>query len=61
MFLGSHRQSRNTMMNTFIIVNIAPYLRDILENKSMLTVHLKKAFPLMLLEHSFDKELLTAS
>ena len=49
----SHRQSRNRMMNTFIIVNIAPY--SSLENKSMLPVHLKKAFPLTLLGHSFDR------
>ena len=46
----SHRQSRNRMMNTFIIVNI-----DSLENKSMLLVHFKKAFPLTLLGHSFDR------
>ena len=51
----SHRQSRNRMMNTFLIVNIAPYLRDSLENKSMLPVHLKKAFSLTLLGHSFDR------
>ena len=42
-------------MNTFIIVNIGPKLRDSLEKKSMLPVHLKKAFPLTLLAHSFDR------
>ena len=41
----SHRQSRNMMMNTFIIVNITPIcrqVRDSLEDKSMLLVHFKK-------------------
>ena len=33
------------MMNTFIIVNIAPICRsESLENKSMLLVHFKKAY-----------------
>ena len=32
----SHRQSRNRMMNTFIIVKIAPSLENSLENKFML-------------------------
>ena len=52
----SHRQSRNRVMNTFIIVNITPIcrqVRDSLEDKSMLLVHFKKAFPLTLLGHSF--------
>ena len=31
------------------------YVRDSLENKSMLLVHLKKAFPLTLLWHSFGR------
>ena len=40
----SHRQSRNRVMNTFIIVNITPIcrqVRDSLEDKSMLLVHFK--------------------
>ena len=48
----SHRQSRNRMMNTFIIVNITPiamYVRDSLENKSVLLVLFEKAFRLILL------------
>ena len=49
-----HRQSMNRMMNTFIIVNITPICRrDSLEDKFMLLVHFKKAFPLTLLGHSF--------
>ena len=32
----SHRQSRNRMMNTFIIVHNIPHVRDGLEDKSML-------------------------
>ena len=51
----SHRQSRNRMMNTFIIVKIAPSLENSLENKSMLLVHFKKDLPLTLLGHSFDR------
>ena len=49
-FPCSHWQSRNRIMNTFIIVNITlpPYVIDSLKDKSML-VHLKKAFPLTLL------------
>ena len=41
----SHRQSRNRMMNTFIIVNITPIciVRDSLKDKSIL-VHFKKVF-----------------
>ena len=39
----SHRQSRNRMISTFIIVNITPHLRDILEDKLML-VHSKNAY-----------------
>ena len=39
----SQRQSRNKMMNTFLIVNITPHVRNSLDNKSML-VHFKKAF-----------------
>ena len=50
----SHRQSRNRMMNSFIIVNITPYAIDSLEDKSML-VHFKKAFPLTPLGHSFER------
>ena len=47
----SHKQSRNRMMNTFIIiVNITS-----LEDKSMLLVHFKKAFPLTLLGYSFER------
>ena len=41
--LYSYRQVRNSMMNTFIIVNITPHVRDSLEDKSML-VHSKKIF-----------------
>ena len=54
----SHTQSRNRMMNTFIIVNITPYMevRDSLEDKS---VHFKKAFPLTLLGRTYLKEELT--
>ena len=51
----SHRQSRNRMMNTFIIVKIAPSLENSLENKSMLLVHFKKGLPLTLLGNSFDR------
>ena len=40
----SHRQSRNMMMNSFIIVNITPYAIDSLEDKSMLALF-KQAFP----------------
>ena len=54
MFLSSHRQNRNRMMNTFIIVNITPYIVDSLEDKPML-VHFKKAFPLTSLGHSFER------
>ena len=54
MFLSSHRQSRNRVMNTFIIVNITPYIVDSLEDKPML-VHFKKAFPLTSLGHSFQR------
>ena len=50
----SHRQSRNRMMNTFIIVKIATSLENSLENKSMLLVHFKKDLPLTLLGNSFD-------
>ena len=50
----SHRQRRNRMMNSFIIVNITPYAIDSLEDKSML-VHFKKAFPLTSLGHSFER------
>ena len=35
--------SRNRMMNTFVIVNITPHIRDSVEDKSMLA-HSKKAF-----------------
>ena len=50
----SYRQSRNRMMNTFIIGNIT-YIRDTLEDKSML-VHFKKAFPLTSsLGNSFER------
>ena len=45
----SHRQSRNRIMNTFIIVNITS-----LKDKSMLLVHFKKAFPLTF-GHSFER------
>ena len=38
-----HRQSRNRLMNTFIIVTITS-IRDSLEDKSMLLVPFKKAF-----------------
>ena len=50
-----HRQSRNRMMNSFIIVNITSIcrLRDSWEGKSLLLVNFKKAFPLTLLRHSF--------
>ena len=44
------------MMNIFIAVNITPIamqVRDSLENKSMLLVHFKKAFPLTLLGCSY--------
>ena len=44
------------MMNTFIIVNITPiamYVRDSLENKSVLLVLFEKAFRLTLLGHSY--------
>ena len=43
------------MLNTFIIVNITPYARDSLEDKSMLLVLFKKAFPLTSLGHSFER------
>ena len=52
----SHRQSRNRMMKTFIIVNITPiamYVRDSLENKSVLLVLFEKAFRLTLLGQSY--------
>ena len=39
----SHRQSRNRVMNNFIIVTITPHVRDSLEGKSMI-VHSKKSF-----------------
>ena len=41
----SHRQSRNRMINTFIIVNITPACKSSLENKSIL-VHSIKTFVL---------------
>ena len=50
----SYRQSRNRMMNTFIIVNITPSVRDSLEGKSML-LHFKKAFPVTSLGHLFER------
>ena len=50
----SHRQSRNRMMNSFIIVNNTPYAIDSLEDKSMLALF-KKAFPLTSLGHSFER------
>ena len=43
---NSYRQSRNRMMNTFIIVKITPMCRDSLEDKSMF-VHSKKVFLLL--------------
>ena len=49
------------MMNSFIIVNITPYVIDSLEDKSMLVLF-KKAFPLtwalgpsLSLGHSFER------
>ena len=41
-----HRQIRNRIMNTFIII---------LENRPMFLVHFKKASPLTLLVHSFER------
>ena len=50
----SHRQSRNTMMNSFvIIVNITS-----LEDNFMILVHFKKVFPLTLLALIWKKSLL---
>ena len=49
--LCSHRQSRNRMMNSFIIVKITPYA---LNGKSMLVLF-KKVFPLTSLGHSFER------
>ena len=49
----SYRHSRNRM-NTFIIVNITPYVRGSLEDKSIL-VHFKKVFPLTSRGHSFER------
>ena len=42
----SHRQSRKKMMSTFIIVNITLYVRDNLENKSMLAPSKEAFLPL---------------
>ena len=50
----SHRQSMNRMMNSFIIVNITPYAKDSLEDKSILVLF-KKAFPLTSLGRSFQR------
>ena len=50
----SHKQNKNSMVNTFITVNIALTCKRCLEDKSML-FHFKKAFPLTLLEHSFER------
>ena len=52
----SHRQSRNRMMNTFIMVNITPICRwESLEDESILLVHFKKTFSLTLFGHSFSR------
>ena len=48
-----HRQSRNRIMNFFIIVNIT-YVKDSLEDKFIL-VHFKRIFPLTSLGHSFER------
>ena len=50
----SYRQSRNRMMNTFIIVNITRYAIDSLEDKSMFVLF-KKTFPLTSFGHSFER------
>ena len=50
----SHKQNKISMMNTFITVNIALTCKRCLEDKSML-FHFKKAFPLTLLGHSFER------
>ena len=42
------------MVNTFIIVNINPHVRDKLHEKSVL-VHSKNVFPLTSLGHSFEE------
>ena len=42
-FSYSHRQSRNRMINTFIVAHIAPHLKHSLEDKSILVLS-KKAF-----------------
>ena len=42
------------MMNSFIIVNITPYVIDSLDDNSML-VHFKKAFSITSLGHSFER------
>ena len=47
----SHRQSRNRMMNRFIIVKITPYA---INGKSMVFLF-KKVFPLTSLGHSFER------
>ena len=50
----SYRQSRNRMMNSFIIANITRYAIDSLEYKSMLLLF-KNAFPRSSLGHSFER------
>ena len=50
----SHKQNKNSMVNTFITVNIALTCKRCLEDKSML-FHFKKAFPLTLLGHSLER------
>ena len=53
--LCSHRQSRNMTMSTFIMVILPPYVRDSFDDKSMLFLYFRKAFPLTLLGHPFER------